>query len=92
MQIRRARSASGLYLELSTENGWVSVAKALTHINFHLPRRSTPGRATPSLWLLRRPMRARLTEAASGLEPETTNDARHRDPVRAGFVSRLHAV
>ena len=75
MKIRRVRGARDLYLELATENGWVSVAKALACLQL-------PSALPVDAWtrdaiaLIAAPadIRARIAEVAKGLEPETTDD------------------
>ena len=76
MKLRRARSASDLYLELETTQGWVSVAKVLARLALP-PSKTRELCSRDAIALIAAPadVRARIAEAARDLEPEPTRES-----------------
>jgi 2-keto-4-pentenoate hydratase/2-oxohepta-3-ene-1,7-dioic acid hydratase in catechol pathway len=76
MKLRRASRGADLYLELLGSNGWVTVRKCLDQLALSPPEDARDW-AVDLVALLGAPadVRARLTEAARGIDPEPTPDS-----------------
>jgi 2-keto-4-pentenoate hydratase/2-oxohepta-3-ene-1,7-dioic acid hydratase in catechol pathway len=76
MKLRRAKKESGLHVELSAPQGWISVTKVLTRMGF--PDGPAATRLSGDIVALlgaEPDLLQRLTSAAADLDPETTPDS-----------------
>ena len=75
MKLRRVRKGADLYLELCAPQGWVAVAKCLTHLA-HRAHDEARIRAGDLVALLAAPaeVRQKIAAAAKNIEPEATLD------------------
>ena len=76
MELRRARTGSGLHVELRAPQGWISVTKALTRMGISDTADARRwGGDIVALLGAEPDVRALLTDAAADIEPETTPDS-----------------